>query len=122
MYFAAANCRLPRWRRDKEPDCQCRRHKRYGFGPWVGKIPWRRVWQPTQYSCLENPMDRGARWTTIHRVVQSWTELKRLSKHAQLHSESEVLLGSTFNNLGQLFCSPVIDHKKIFICFSRNFR
>ena len=24
--------------------CQCRRH---GFDPWVGKIPWRRAWQPT---------------------------------------------------------------------------
>ena len=23
--------------------------------PWVGKIPWRRAWQPLQYSCLENP-------------------------------------------------------------------
>ena len=31
----------------KEPDCQCRRHKRLGFSPWVGKIPWRRKWQPT---------------------------------------------------------------------------
>ena len=29
----------------KEPACQCRRHKRYGFNPWVGKIPWRRAWQ-----------------------------------------------------------------------------
>ena len=27
--------------------CQCRRHKRHGFYPWVGKIPWRREWQPT---------------------------------------------------------------------------
>ena len=26
--------------------CQWRRHKRYGFDPWVGKIPWRRAWQP----------------------------------------------------------------------------
>ena len=25
----------------------CRRHKRHGFDPWVGKIPWRRAWQPT---------------------------------------------------------------------------
>ena len=25
----------------KELTCQCRRHKRYGFNPWVGKIPWR---------------------------------------------------------------------------------
>ena len=25
----------------KEPNCQCRRHKRCRFDPWVGKIPWR---------------------------------------------------------------------------------
>ena len=31
----------------KETACQCRRHKRLGFDPWVGKIPWRRKWQPT---------------------------------------------------------------------------
>ena len=31
----------------KEPACQCRRHKRRGFDPWVRKIAWRREWQPT---------------------------------------------------------------------------
>ena len=31
----------------KEHTCQCRRHKRHRFDPWVGKIPWRRAWQPT---------------------------------------------------------------------------
>ena len=31
----------------KEPTCQCRRCKRLGFSPWVGKIPWRRKWHPT---------------------------------------------------------------------------
>ena len=31
----------------KELVCQCRRCKRSEFGPWVGKIPWRRAWQPT---------------------------------------------------------------------------
>ena len=30
-----------------EPACQCRRCKRHGFDPWVGKIPWRRARQPT---------------------------------------------------------------------------
>ena len=30
----------------KEPTCQCRSHKRPGFDPWVGKITWRRKWQP----------------------------------------------------------------------------
>ena len=31
----------------REPACQCRRHRSHGFDPWVGKIPWRRTWQPT---------------------------------------------------------------------------
>ena len=30
---------------DKEPACQCRRHKRCGFDPWVRKVPCRRKWQ-----------------------------------------------------------------------------
>ena len=37
---------------------------------------------PLQYSCLENPTDRGARWTAVHGVAQSWTRLKQLSMHA----------------------------------------
>ena len=40
-----------------------------------GKIPWRRKWQPTQYYCLENPMDRGAWWGTVHGATQSQTQL-----------------------------------------------
>ena len=35
-----------------------------------------------QYSCLENPMDRGTSWATVHGVAESWTRLKRLSIHA----------------------------------------
>jgi len=31
----------------KEPACQCRRHERCGFNPWVRKIPWKRARQPT---------------------------------------------------------------------------
>jgi len=31
----------------KEPACQCRKRKRRGFSPCVGKIPWWRAWQPT---------------------------------------------------------------------------
>ena len=38
----------------------------------------RRKWQ-LQYSCLENPRDRGAWWAAVYRVTQSWTRLKRLS-------------------------------------------
>ena len=37
---------------------------------------------PLQYSCLENPVDRGAWWAAVHEVTQSQTQLKQLSKHA----------------------------------------
>ena len=39
--------RLPRWLSGKVSTCQCKRYKRCGFDPWVGKIPWNRKWQPT---------------------------------------------------------------------------
>ena len=51
----------------------------HGFDLWVGKIPWRRHGNTLQYSCLENPMDRGAWRATVHRVAKSQTWLKRLS-------------------------------------------
>ena len=43
----------------KEPACLCRRRKRHGFDPWVGKTPGGGHGDSLQYSCLENLMDRG---------------------------------------------------------------
>ena len=40
---------------------------------------------PLQYSCLENPVDRGVWWIAVHRVAQSRTWLKRLSMQACMH-------------------------------------
>ena len=40
-------CGMPRWRSGKGSACQCRRHRRSGFDPWVWKSHWRRKWQPT---------------------------------------------------------------------------
>ena len=42
---------------------------------------------PLQYSCLENPVDRGAWWAAVHEVAQSQTWLKRLSMHHALEKE-----------------------------------
>jgi len=53
----------------KELASQCRRHKRCGFDPWVGKIPWKRAWQPTPVFLPRNPMDRGAFEATVRRVT-----------------------------------------------------
>ena len=59
----------------KESTCQYRRHERCGFDPWVGKIPGVGNGNLLQYSCLENFMDRGAWWATIHGNAMSQTQL-----------------------------------------------
>ena len=46
---------------------------------WSGRSPEEGSCNPLQYSCLENPMDRGAWRATIHSVSKSWTRLKQLS-------------------------------------------
>ena len=58
----------------KEPAWQCRRRKRGGFYPGSERSPGEGNGYPLQYSCLENPMDRGAWWATVHSVTE--TELK----------------------------------------------
>ena len=42
-----------------------------GLIPGSGRSPGEGHGKPLQYSCLENPMDRGAWWTTVHRVAKS---------------------------------------------------
>ena len=41
-----------------------------------GRSPGGGHGNPLQYSCLENPMDRGAWWATVHGVAKSQTQLK----------------------------------------------
>ena len=56
----------------KEPACQCR-PKSQGCIPGSGRSPGGGYGNPLQYSCLENPMDRGAWWTAVYRVAESDT-------------------------------------------------
>ena len=44
-----------------------------------GRSPGGGHGNPLQYSCLENPMDRGAWQATVHSIGESWTQLKQLS-------------------------------------------
>ena len=46
-----------------------------GSIPGLGKSPGGGHGNLLQYSCLENPMDRGAWWATVHGVTKSWTRL-----------------------------------------------
>ena len=47
----------------------------------LGRFPGGGHGNPLHYSCLENPMDRGAWWAAVHRVAKSQTQLKWLSTH-----------------------------------------
>ena len=52
-----------------------------------------------QYSCLENTMDRGDLWSTVHTVAKSWTGLKQLSTYTgRLTPRSKVFLYSLYQD------------------------
>ena len=65
----------------KKPAYQCRRCKRCRFNPWFEKIPAEGHGHPLQYSCLENPMDRGA-WKAL---VNGVAELDMTEEATHLH-------------------------------------
>ena len=75
----------------KETSCQCWKLKRHRSDPWVGRMPWREMWQPLQYSCLQNLMGRE-----VLRVTKSRTLLKQLSMHTLKTSHSKLNLSSVF--------------------------
>ena len=54
-----------------------------GLIPGLGRPHGGRHGNPFQYSCLENPMDRGAWWATVHGIAKNRTLLRRLNKQAR---------------------------------------
>ena len=47
-----------------------------GSIPGLGRSPGKGNGNPLQYSCQENPMDRGAWWATVHAVTKGQTQLR----------------------------------------------
>ena len=88
---------------DKELSCQCRRHKRRGSNPSMGKISWRRKWQPTPVFLPGVSMDRGAWWATVYGVSKSQTWLKWLRSHVILSREKRSRFQSKFSCVSILF-------------------
>ena len=78
-----------------------------GWIPVSGKSPGGGNGNPPQYSCLENPKDRGAWWVTVHRIAKSQTQLS--NQHLSLSWYIYILQNlSLFFNKGSytitLFC------------------
>ena len=74
---------FPRGSVGKESACNAGDAGVVGSIPGSGRSP--RGWHgnPLQYSCLENPMNKGAWRATIHGVAKSQTGLKLLSTHTE---------------------------------------
>ena len=60
-----------------------------GSIPALGRSPGVGLGNPLQYSCLENPTDRGAWWATVHGVAETQT---RLSTHTHARDTTELEL------------------------------
>ena len=65
--------------------------RRHGFDSWVGKIPGGGNGTPLQYSCLGDPLDRGAWCLIVHSVTKSWTR-QRQNAYTRMHG----ILGKVF--------------------------
>ena len=60
----------------KEPTCNAGDHlkgRRPRFNPWVGKVPWRRKWQPTPVFLSGKSHGQRSRWATAHGVSKNQT-------------------------------------------------
>ena len=71
--------------------------KDLGSVSWLGRSPGGEHCNPTQFSCLENPMDTGAWQAAVQRIAKSCTRLKQHSTHAQLF---------TLFSKSRLLCNP----------------
>ena len=82
-----------------------------GSIPGLGRSPGEGNGNPLQDSCLENSMNRGAWWATVHRVAKSWTWLSQ-AWHAVAHStensrsgyQAWLPLGTQEVSSGSSFC------------------
>ena len=67
-----------------------------GSIPGSGRSPGGGHGNPLQYSCMKNPMDRGAWRAMVHRVAKSQTRLKQLSTHTYMSLKQDICSQSLF--------------------------
>ena len=84
--------------------------------PGLGRYPGKGNGYPSQYSQLENSIDRGACWATVHVVAKSWT---RLSDNALMNYSGIILISlqKERNRIKENFGSEVICYliNKVFV-------
>ena len=123
---------LLRWLSGKESACQCRR---LGLSPWVGKIPWRRKWQPTMlYLPQESHGQRSlvgyspqghkeldtTEWLSRHAIPASLWFYIHLKRYCCLHKMLSILLGAQWVcGVAWLWFQPLLKYTSCVKCFIR---
>jgi len=77
-----------------------------GSIPGLGRSPGEGNGNSLQYSCLENPVDRGAWWATVHGVTKSWTRLRNFTS---LHHNLYLSIHLSAHRWRYRQCTPYID-------------
>ena len=99
---------LPRWSSAKEPSCQYRRCRRCRFNPWVRKIPWRGGMAIHSSILAWESYGQRSLVGTVHRVTNSWTQLKQLSTHACMQIAICVISSRVLISLRLLWSMAII--------------
>ena len=81
-----------------------------GSVPGLGGPPGGEHGNTLQYSCLENLMDRGAWWATVHRVTKSWTRVRQFSTHSGEFRYHPTVLQGIEDFGGHILCAGPGSH------------
>ena len=95
----------------KEFDCQCKRCKTHRFHSWVGKIPWRRKWQPALVFL-------PGRFHGLRSLggYSPWGQSRTLSTHTRIPRHGFIFL--THINIKCILFLELIEHSLLFIAVS----
>ena len=95
----------------KEFACRWRRCRRFGFNPWVRKIPWRRKWQPTPVFLPEKLHGQRSLWAVVRGVTKTWTWLSDWA-HALCARELQKGMNTSWPGLLEAIFRSVISNKE----------
>ena len=87
----------------KNPPANAKDIRDAGLIPGLGRFPGGWHGNPLQYSCLENPTDKGIWWATVYGVAQNRTQLKRL--RTMHHQSQQLCVGSKIIPFTLRLCS-----------------
>ena len=120
MHSSSSLMGFPRQHSCKESSCHCRRHKRDGFDPWVGKILWRRKWQSTPVFLSGKSRGQRSQMGYSLWVCKESDMTKQLSTRLSDTQMPTMVLEEGMMELEQVKCLEDLTYPKDRITFKPN--